>query len=54
MSKNNKLIIERIEVPPSRYTPLDESDPGHVAGIVLIAGTLFVLMLVLGILWLEG
>jgi hypothetical protein len=52
MSKNDKLIIERIEVPPSRYVPLDEVDPGDVAGKVLLFGTLFVLGLVLGILWL--
>jgi hypothetical protein len=52
--KDNKLIVERIEVPPSRYTPITDTDDGHIAGIVLIGGALFVLILVLGILWMEG
>jgi hypothetical protein len=46
--------IRRMMVPPSRYTPITDTDDGHIAGIVLIGGALFVLILVLGILWLEG
>jgi hypothetical protein len=54
MSKDEHLAYELMDVTPSRYTPLDEVDPGDVAGKVLVFGALFVLALVLGILWLGG
>jgi hypothetical protein len=53
MKMSDQDIARRIEV-KGRYTELPDTDDGHIAGIVLIGGALFVLILVLGILWLEG
>jgi hypothetical protein len=53
MKMSQRDHARRIEV-KDRYVPLDEVDAGDVAGKVLLFGTLFVLALVLGILWLGG
>jgi hypothetical protein len=53
MKMSQRDHARRIEVKP-RYTPITDTDDGHIAGLVLIGGTLLVLILVLGILWTGG
>jgi hypothetical protein len=52
--KDNRRIVELMEVKPNRYTPIEEVDEGHIAGLVMIGGALFVLVLVILILRLGG